>query len=287
MWNGLKLLLCTCWTWLHYKLLLSQHCNKTWTCFSSYTIKRSLHLSSPASQSWTAVELVCWKSHLPWYWTSLSPALALWHFQRYSHLETRPPGSFLGKLGRKSCIQARMHCRLRASLWNFSIRGGRVRKHQIQISEGKNDTRYNIALQTLAYLQKCARETIERNGVLLTFHGTWDVYLRQNGRENCDEKGEPSCHAFRFSWAAASPTIIFPERAYSNVKGCNENKRRRVKGISRWASTLHGTSVCTSNFQVIQKVKVKLGNQHLVLFLFVSRYPRSMFSIPQWAHRCV
>lgn len=57
----------------------------------------------------------------------------------------------------------------------------------------------------------------------------WHVYLRQNGREKCDEKGEPSCHAFRFSWAAASPTIIFPERAYSNVKGCNENKCRRVK----------------------------------------------------------
>lgn len=62
------------------------------------------------------------------------------------------------------------------------------------------------------------------------------------------------------------------------------------KGISRCASTLHGTSVCrsTSNFQVIQKVKVvKLGNQHPVLFLFVSRYPRSMFSIPQCARRCV
>lgn len=188
--------------------------------------QKELHLSSPASRSWTAVESVCWKSHLPWYWTSLSPALALWHFQRYSHLETRPPGSFLGKLGRKSCIQTCMHCHLRASLWNFWIREGRVRKHQIQISEGKNYTRYNIALQTLAYQQKCARESIERNGVLLTFHRTWDVYLRQNGRENCDEKGEPSCHAFRFSWAAASPTIIFPERAYSNVKGSNENKRR-------------------------------------------------------------
>lgn len=136
--------------------------------------QKKLHLSLPASQSWTAVELVCWKSHLPWYWTSLSPALALWHFQRYSHLATRPPGSFLGKLWRKSCSQACINCHLRASLWNFWIREGRVRKHQIQISEGKNDMRYNIALQTLAYLQKCSlysRDNWEER-VLLTFHRT-------------------------------------------------------------------------------------------------------------------
>lgn len=84
---------------------------------------------------------------------------------------------------------------------------------------------------------------------------TMFVYLRQNGREKCDEKGEPSCHAFRFSWAAASPTIIFPERAYSSVKGCNENKCRRVKRYIPLRVHMHVTSVCrsTSNFQLSKR----------------------------------
>ncbi len=139
--------------------------------------QKELHLSSPASQSWTAVESVCWKSHLPWYWTSLSPALALWHFQRYSHLETRPPGSFLGKLGRKSCISSHALPFASKPLKFLNSWRSSSKTPDPNIWR-KNDTRYNIALQTLAYLQKCARETIERNGVLLTFHGTWDVYLR-------------------------------------------------------------------------------------------------------------
>ncbi|KAL1253716.1 hypothetical protein QQF64_015945 [Cirrhinus molitorella] len=79
------------------------------------------------------------------------------------------------------------------------------------------------------------------------------------------------------------PRLYSPKEPIPMQKGAMKTNAEEEKGISRCASALHGTSVCrsTSNFQAIQKVKVKLENQHPVLFLFVPRYPRSMFSIPQ------